>query len=74
MGFISLLMISLSVWLIRKSYTSRYFEEVEAYNKAVTDWNAKIGPDFQKIGDVYLLPERCQEITDDESCRVHKLH
>jgi len=74
MGFISLLMIGLSVWFINKSYTSRYFEEIETYHKAVSEWNARIGPDFQKIGDVYLLPDRCQEISDDESCQVHKLH
>jgi hypothetical protein len=66
-------MIGLSIWLINKSYTSRYFEEIEAYNKAVTDWNARNGPDFQNMGEVYLLPERCQDISDDESCGIHKL-
>ena len=72
MGFISLLMIGFSLYLINKSYTSRYFEEIEAYNKAVSEWNSRNGPDFQNIGDVYLLPERCQDAAD-ESCRIHKL-
>jgi hypothetical protein len=72
MGFISLLMIGLSIWLIKKSYTSRYFEEIDVYHKAVSDWNSRLGPDFQKIGEVYVLPVRCQNITD-ESCKINKL-
>ena len=59
---------------MNKSYTSRYFEEIETYTNAVTQWNDKIGPDFQKMGNVYLLPERCRDISDNETCKVHKLH
>ena len=71
MGFISLLMLGFGIFLMNKSYTSRYFEEIETYTNAVTEWNTKIGSDFQKIGDIYLLPEKCQDISDSKTCKTH---
>ena len=67
-------MLSFGIYLMNKSYTSRYFEEIETYTSAVTAWNNKLGPSFKAMPDIFLLPERCDDIEQDESCKIHKLN
>ena len=64
-------MISMAIWLLDKSYTSRYFEELEIYTKSVNDWNTHFGPAFAMINDIYILPDGCNT-SSEAQCDILK--